>query len=344
MNSAYIVLAVVVASLVQAPAPQTPARAEPPRIRIECKVEPFLDLWFAARTAGASESEDPAWIAGAAAKFRAAGTTLGSPLAWWPIEARIATCQSAAEARAACAQVPETFDRRGGSPIPLRALALDLVESLAAIEPEFREKMWPADGALVRAAERELGQTLLAHIDEVVQRHGRALGFDEFDLAIPCALVARMPKPGAITHRAAGGQGFCFVGVEGLTSSTLSEVVLHEATHALDVARDGDLFDSLRERLEAAGVARTDRLWRDAPHTVMFCASAAAVRATLDPRHVDYGEQSGYFAKVGATADLVRKAWGEIEAQQLGPSAAVDLLVAALVPAPPANPAPTKPR
>jgi hypothetical protein len=292
MNSVCSALAVLGVALAQAPDPA--AHAELARIRIECKVEPFLDLWFAARTAGASASENPAWIAGAAAKFRAAGTTLGSPLAWWPIEARLATCTSAATARAACAAVPETFDRRGGPSIPLRALALELVESLAAIEAEFREKTWPADEALIRAAERELGQSLLAHVDEVMQRHGRALGFEPLDLAIPCALVARMPEPGAITHRAAGGKGFCFVGVEGLTGSALSEVVLHEATHAIDVAREDDLFDSLRSRLEAAGVARTDRLWRDAPHTVMFCASAATVRATLDPEHVDYGEQSGY--------------------------------------------------
>lgn len=119
----------------------------------------------------------------------------------------------------------------------------------------------------------------------------------------------------------------CFVGTHGLGGAALAEVVLHEATHALDVAREGDVFDEFRARLESAGVARTDRRWRDAPHTLMFCASASTVRAVLDRAHVDQGEKSGYYAKVGATAESVRAAWSEIQAKSLSREAALDRLV-----------------
>lgn len=335
MHALVALLALATPSVAQTPPPAPAATA---RIRIEPRVEPFLDLWFSARAAGAGSGEVPEGFRPVGALFQKLGQDLGSPLAWAPIEGRIATCRSAAEARAAFADLPETQDRRAGEPLKLRARAIELADALAAIEPEFREKLWPADEARIRTALRDLERGLLAHADEVFALHARALGFEGLDLAIPCALVARMPEPGAITHRGAGGKGVCFVAVHELSGSALAEVVLHEATHALDVARDGDLFDQLRERLEAAGVARTDRLWRDAPHTLMFCASASTVRQALDREHADHGQASGYYAKVGATAVAVRGAWAEIESKALGRSAALEVLVAAVAPSRPADP------
>ncbi len=320
------------------PSPPAAQVATKTGIRIEIHVEPFQDLWFSARSAGAGLGEVPAGFAPAGALFRALGEELGGALAWWPLEARFATCTSAAEARAACAEIPESFERPGKSPLALRTRALELVDALAGIEADFRTKLWPTDERHVRAAAQELERTLLAKLPDVMRVYGRVLDFDGLDLVIPCWLVARMPEQGAVTHRGAGGKGVCFVSVHGLAGSALGEVVLHEATHALDVAKSGDLFDLLRARLEAAGIARTDKIWRDAPHTLMFCASASSVRKTLDPEHVDHGEKSGYYARVGATAVAVRAAWDEIEAKQLDRAAALELIVAALAPKAPATP------
>ena len=72
-------------------------------------------------------------------------------------------------------------------------------------------------------------------------------------LEIPVKLVAEAPAPGAVTHRDDKGRGVCFVAVDPLQGSQLYECILHECTHALDVAcGDDSALGELRQRMNAA--------------------------------------------------------------------------------------------
>jgi hypothetical protein len=133
----------------------------------------------------------------------------------------------------------------------------------------------------------------------------------DLHLEIPVYLVAEAPFPQAVTHRRRGGGGICFVGLSELKGLLLCETVLHEATHALDVAtRDsGSVLVDLQERLRTAGFGPGTPAYRDVPHTVIFVQAGETVRRLLDSAHRHYGEVCGYYAKVPAAAEAVRAWW-----------------------------------
>lgn len=302
-------------------------------IRVEPRVEPFVDLWFAVRELSARpESEAPEALRPAVAAARALDAQIGSPLAWGPVDGLLPGCASAADLAARLERVPEKLEFGAGRSVELRAGVRTLAGALAAAEEPFRASLWPARERRIRAALEDLQAGFLAHQEACFAQHARALGAEGLELTVPVFLVERAPAPGAITHRAAGGKGACFVAVDGLQGSALAEVVLHEATHAIDVARDGDVFDQLRERLAKAGFGPRDRATRDAPHTLMFLQSAETIRRCLAPEHKDRGEESGYYAKVGDVAAVERAAWREHLDGKLALDAALDRIVAALPP------------
>src|SRR5262249_5719848 len=156
--------------------------------------------------------------------------------------------------------------------------ALALARALASGEAAFRERVWPEHERAIAGA-RELLERVLAPKEAAALEYLRtSLGLDEQALAVPVYLVADAPPPRAVTQRDDAGRGVCFVGVRGAEGTQLVESVLHEATHALDVAQSrGGVLADLRRRLAAAGLQRTDRELRDVPHTLMFVQAGETV-------------------------------------------------------------------
>ncbi len=290
-------------------------RESAPRTAIELKLlrQPFPDLWFQVRALGSGDEarEVPEMLGQATAAARTLGEGLVSPLAWGPLEGMLASCTSATHALQRIGEVPETVRVRAGQETPLRAPARAVLEALAKIETSWRESIWPERERRLREVEGELESALLKKQAEVWAVHTQSLGFEGLSLTIPCHLVTEMPFPGAITHRGEDERGVCLVSVKDLSGSKLWETVIHEATHALDLARDGDVFDELREALEKGGNSRADRVWRDAPHALMFVQSAETVRRVLDPEHEDYGVTDGVYDRIGPAAEAVRKGWSD---------------------------------
>lgn len=311
MSAAALISVLFLASAVG----QEPAVPAAPRTSIELKIlrQPFHDLWFQVRALGSGdEARDvPEMLSEATAAARALGESLGSPLAFGPLEGMLAGCTSARHALQRIDEVPETVRVRPGQEAPLRAPARAVLEALAKIETTWRESVWPERERRLREVESELESGLLAKQDEVWAVHARSLGFEGLTLEVPCYLVTEMPAPGAITHRGDDERGVCFVSVTGMSGSKLWETVIHEATHALDLACDDDAFDALRRALEKGGNGPRDRVWRDAPHALMFVVSAETVRRVLDPDHEDYGETDGVYDRIGPAAEAVRKVWSD---------------------------------
>jgi hypothetical protein len=294
----------------QAPAER---RESAPRTAIELKlrVQPFQELWYQVRALGSGEqvAEVPEMLRDAAAAARALGESLPSPTSWGPLEGTLASCDSATHALQRIDSVPETVRARPGQEVPLRAPARAILEALAKIETSWRESVWPERERRLREVESGLAAALLAKQADVWAVHAAALGFEGLELTVPSFLVTEMPSPGAITHRGDDERGVCFVSVKDMTGSKLWETVVHEATHALDIARDGDAFDALRAALERGGNSPRDRVFRDAPHALMFVQSAETVRRVLAPDHEDYGVTDGLYDRIGPAAEAVRTAW-----------------------------------
>jgi hypothetical protein len=146
--------------------------------------------------------------------------------------------------------------------------------------------------------------------------------------------VAEAPWPQGVTHRRPDGSGVCFVGLNGVQGTQFLETILHESTHALDVAAQGEggVLDELRARLEKLGYTPRDRELRDAPHTLMFVQAGETVRRLIDPEHKHYGDVAGYYPKVERVARIELRIWREHLDGKLTRAQALEQIVAEVGP------------
>ena len=206
-------------------------------------------------------------------------------------------------------ELPEAFTLRSGREVALRDEAIAFAAELAKVEGRFVQREWAGHRDLVEQARNGIEDHLIPKQQEAFGFMLDSLGIADPGHSIPVYLVADAPDPGAFTYGRAGGGGLCFVGVRELQDSMLHEIVLHEATHALDVASDGkSVLEELRERLDKAGVDRRNRLWRDVPHTIMFIQAGETIRRLIHPEHTHYGD-GGYYDMVRKVADVELPLW-----------------------------------
>jgi hypothetical protein len=225
--------------------------------------------------------------------------------------------------------------------VALRAGATKIATALAEAEPAFlngpgpdgKDSLWKQHDQALGAALARWERDVAPKEAELLAFHLKSLGMADPHLTVPVYLTAEGPWPGAVTHYDDAGKGVCFVGLEETEGSQLYETVLHEVTHALDIAAgDASVLGELRKRLEAAGLSRRDRAMRDLPHTLMFVQAAESVRRVVATGHQDYGVVSAYYSRV-PTAELVRGFWSDHLAGKLTLEEALDGIVAGVKPA-----------
>ncbi len=293
-----LVLSPLLCARIQETLPSAPSVA--PQTRLVFEAQPTVDLYFYIRACASPEREaaPPAGFEAAVELVAALDRDLDRFfLAWGPLEGALNGVQSATDLERAFADVPATLESRSGKSIALHERALEV----ARIWPEHRTAIADARELLERGFDEKQAECLAFHL--------RSLAMNDPGLEIPVYLVAEAPFPGAVTHRDDEGRGVCFVAVNGAEGSQLFETVLHEATHALDIAVNESVLGRLREKLAQKGVTQRDRAFRDLPHTLMFVQSAESIRRTVDPEHQDYGDVSGYYSRVSEATQLVRPAW-----------------------------------
>ncbi|MDM7916313.1 MAG: hypothetical protein QUU85_13785, partial [Candidatus Eisenbacteria bacterium] len=159
------------------------------------------------------------------------------------------------------------------------------------------------------------------------------LGLTPSPEPIPVYLVARSPWPHGVTHRTHQGGGVCWIGADGDSGGLLIETILHEATHALDVRSREGVLAELRARLAASPLQGSPSRQRDIAHTLIFVEAAETVRRVLDPQHIDYGEASGYYARVGRVAEVERTIWRQHLDGRVSREQAIAAIVDSLAPA-----------
>lgn len=308
--------------------------APPAATGIVIRTSPIVDLHFYVRSL--VESEDgaaPPELRACAEVAREFRDRVGSGFGWAFIEANLPAVRTAAELQAEFAALPEVVRRRDGSEVALGEPARRLAEAYAQAESAFLEQVWPRHERVLADAARRLEGALLKRLEDCLGHVLGSLMMRDPQAEVPVFLVADAPPPQGVTHRRRGGGPVCFVGVEGLDVSLLSEIVLHEAIHALDVLTEesGSALVQLRRQLRAAGYAPTSPAYRDVPHTLIFVQAAETIRRKLAPDHSDYGEVHGYYDRIGAAVRAVRPVWRELLDGQIAPQEAIDRIVESAV-------------
>ncbi len=287
-------------------------------VRLDIATRPYLDLHFYVRTLAASKDPVPelAGLAPAVEAARALDAELGGPLDWGYVEGLLGDCATAKEARAALAKARESITLRSGKTVALRAAALRLAAALEQAEPAFLEKLWPEHRRAIEEVAAQIAKGFGGKESECLAYMARSLALSPEARAIPVRLVFAQPAPGAVTHASPAGTGVCFVSVQNAKGTQLLETLLHESTHALDIATpaatpvsSGGVLDELRARLEQAGFTGKDRESRDVPHTLMFVQAGETIRRLVDPQHEHYGVVAHYYDKVRTVADIELPVW-----------------------------------
>lgn len=236
-------------------------------------------------------------------------------MSWWPMDCRLGSTRTIADMRKTWAEVPNDFEVGRGDEakvVPLRDLAESLVGQYESFDEEFAASHWPARKARLDTALAEMASGFLPKVPVCLGYMFESLGMKDPETSIPAYLVVEAPWPGAFTLSQPSSKGICFVSIDRdeLQGTALWEIVLHEATHAFDIDPKGhDLFDEMRDRLEKAGVPRSNRLFRNVPHTVMFVQAAETIRRFVNPAHKHYGDISGYYGRMGEAGEIVRNTW-----------------------------------
>jgi hypothetical protein len=305
------------------------AQAAPPAApsRIAFHWSPAIDLYFHVRVAESALAAEPFALAAKLAREldRALG---GLALAWGPLDGLLPGCQTVADLQAAFARAPESLELRGGAKVEMRKRALELAAALAPAEAPFAE-LWKQRESRLAAARKLWDERVGSKERALLDFHLASLGMTDPGLALPVYLVGEAPWPGALTVYGEQRQGVSFVAASAGAGSSWLEIVLHEATHSLDVAcGERSALGELRETLgKTPGPHRGDPA-----HALMFVQSAESIRRVVDPAHRDYGESEGVYARFGAAAEALRGAWSDHLAGQLTRAEAFDLYVESLAP------------
>ena len=316
-------------SLAQSTAPRSPSNLSSQK-RFEIRVSPFLDLYFYVHKLRSSDQKRPP-IDGLEQAIEAARQTpLYQPL----IGLKIFSCENAAEAERAFSQLPETFTTREGAVIPLREKGIQLARSLAKIEKQFTDMIWPQHRRSIEAAGTRISEKLWSRQEEFFRYFTTHLGMETANYTVPIYLVAEGPWPAALTVTGEEpNHGVCVINVGATPGSDLFNALLHESIHALDgeSSGSGNVLTEFQNLLVRNGFDKNDPVFTRAPHLLVFIQAVETVRRLLDSSYQPYDE--GVFVREGLAplVSIEKPVWIDYLDGKVSREEALKMMVAALV-------------
>jgi hypothetical protein len=298
--------------------------------QLDFKLSPVLDMHHWVRSLLEDKGQLPAHagLEAAVAAVRALESDLGGSFFWGFVEGAWVDVSTAAELKEASEDLPLSFKMRDGRTAAIRERALAVATAYAALEPVFLAEVWPAHRKAAEEARARLSGSLAGKQEAVFADLAKGLGAPPFTGSVPVYLTAEGPWPGAVTHRKKGGGAVIFVAADAAQGTQFVEIVLHEATHAIDLAAgESSVLAELRKKLGQVPNASPKEV-HDFVHTVMFAQAGETVRRVLAPEHKDYGDVNGYYPKVPRATAAVVPAWRAYLAGEITRDEAVRRIVA----------------
>ncbi len=291
----FVVLLLASNSLASPPVPKYPSRPLTQK-RFEIRINRFLDLYFYVYKLASSDQTLPPIEGLTQAIDAARQVPMSQPL----IDFRIFSFKNSADAERTFSQFPETFTTRQGSTIPLRQRAIHLARSLKKIEKAFIDTIWPQHRKMIEEANARIAKTLAPKQEECFKYFMTSLGMDAANYTVPIYLIAEVPWPGAMTVTGKeSNHGVCVLNTAASPGSGLFSALLHEAIHALDAetSGSGNALVEFQNQLSKNGFDKSDLVFRQGPHLLVFIQTAETVRRFLDSSYHPYDQE--VFAREG---------------------------------------------
>lgn len=295
-------------------------------------VEPFPDLYFLVRAQAAGVEEIEPEMKPIVEAWMPVQEEVGGFGGFWMFDLPGLESRSPQDFKEAFADAREEVPSRAGGTIPVRGPGLAMAEAMADVWPSFRDQRWPQRGARLGDVVTRLEREFLPRHQEALGHMLTSLGIDDPAIEVPTYLVLDAHPPGATTYRSSTGPVFVLSTRDLLGEgrfSDLSETILHEACHVLDLASEGedDALSTLRRLLVERGVDRQRA--DDLTHLVMFAQAENTMRRLFDPEHVAYGDTrrgdiAPLYERWGRAADVVRAAWSDYLDGEITRAAAVE--------------------
>lgn len=303
-------------------------------IKLDFQINALIDMHCMVRAmAGGTAGRDDgapqlAGLSDALAAVKQTEAELGTPPVWGMIVGTLLSFESAGDAIEPLGGLLEQLRLRDGRTIRVRDCAMRLARVYQGLEPAFLKEAWPRRRSALQEQEQRIERAWSRKLSECLAFSVHKLGMAEPSAPVPICLVTQAPPPHAMTYRRAGG-AVCIVAASQFRGTQLAEVIVHEATHALDSVNGPpeSVMRQISDRLMQAGLTWRDRDLRNLPHTVMFVHAAEMIRRFVDPQHKDYGEVAGYYAKVPASAAAIRPHWKRYLDGELTRNDVVDRIV-----------------
>lgn len=271
-------------------------------VGLEFRVHGLVDLYQQIRAFADSRKkvDVPDEFADAVNIAKRIKKTLRHPLAWSVLDGRLTGCESAAQLVQRFEAMPDPVSLLGGRSVSVRDDAVALGKAIERVESDFLRDKWPNRKKKIQAALDRIKLGFAGNESKCLEYMMQALEIKGVTGQIPVYLVSSASWPGAMTFSLPQWGQACFVSINAAEGTQLLEIVLHEATHALDIASDNDddVFTRLRAELKSAGVTRRDPVMRDVPHSVMFIQAGETIRRFVDPEHVHYGQKKGVYDRM----------------------------------------------
>lgn len=289
---------------------------------LDLRVEPFTDFYFLVRAQAAGVVPADPELQPIIDAWMAVQEEIGTFGGFWRFDLPGMLSRSPEEFRGWFddPETPESVPSRAGGTIPIKAPGLAMAAAMESSWPAFRDSRWPERKAKLDEIRARLEREFMPKHREALDYMLRSLGIADPAIDVPTFLALDIHPPGATTYRSYSGPVFVASTRELLSEgrfSDLEETLLHEVSHCLDMASDGesDAFSLLRSLLEERGVTRNDSRYHDVPHLVMFVQAEETMKRLYDADHVAYGDtQRGDIAPLyersGEAAAIVRRVWG----------------------------------
>jgi hypothetical protein len=321
----------------EAPKPDGAAAEATNGTSLELRISPLVDLYCYIRAQAADEDAEPSPGHEAAVEAaRAIQRSMGSFGGWGPLDTQVFFAADPQELVQGFGELPEPYERRGGE-ISIRDDAVRLATALQELLPDFTRSLWPEREAELEGRIAYLDRAFMPKHREALAFMMHSLGIPDPGITVPVFLVNATNPPGAMTYYLRGGAPGCVIDINvGGADDLLLETVLHESSHALDLAsRDtGSAFAALRAMLEERGLSRTDEAYHTIPHTLMFVQAEETMRRLFNPGHLAYGDATELYERTGVTADVEREIWPRYLDGELSRDEALRKIVETLDPRP----------
>ncbi|MFQ5700864.1 MAG: hypothetical protein ACE5HU_03365 [Acidobacteriota bacterium] len=294
-----------------APGPEMAAAQAAEVTHLELRISPLVDLYYEVRAQAAADDDPSPGHEDAVAAARFIQQSMGSFGGWGPLDSQVLAAADAQALVQGFGDLPDPYERHGRK-MSIRDDAVRLATAFRKLLPDFEQVTWPDRKVALERRIADLEKNFMPVHRNALAFMMQSLGIPDPGISVPVFLVSAANPPGAMTYFLRGGAPASVVDIHvGGTDDLLIETILHESSHALDLASRGDdtAFTTLRALLEKRGLSPRDGAYRNVPHTLMFVQAAETVRRLFNPDHVAYGEATSLYARTGAIADVEGEIW-----------------------------------